>query len=70
MTVSMLFLLVWCCTPDWNMLNKSESFMAVIIQANAIEIGLSKGLSKAQGWEGAYKKAYVGGREMRLWMRI
>ena len=48
------------------MLNKSESFMAVIIQANAIEIGLSKGLSKAQGWEGAYKKAYVGGREMKL----
>ena len=40
--------------------------MAVIIQANAIEIELSKGLSKAQGWEWEYKKAYVGGREMKL----
>ena len=34
--------------------------MTVIIKANTIQIRLSKGLSKAQGWEGVYKKVYVG----------
>ena len=33
--------------------------MAVILKVNPIQIGLSKGLSKARGWEGAYKKAYA-----------
>ena len=48
------------------MLNKSESFMTVILKVNPIQIGLSKGLSKAQGWEGVYKRAYLGVREMNL----
>ena len=39
--------------------------MTVIINANVIHIGLSKGLLKAQGWDGAYKKAYAGVREMK-----
>ena len=45
-------------TLGWNGLNKSKSFMTVIIKVNPIQIGLSRGLSK--GCEGAYKKAYVG----------
>ena len=48
------------------MLNKSESLVTIILKVNPIQIGLSKGLSKAQGWEGAYKKAYLGVREMNL----
>ena len=31
--------------------------MRVILKVNPIQIGLSKGLSKVRGWEGAYKKA-------------
>ena len=65
MTVSM-----WNTTPGWNGLNKRESFMTVIIKANTIHIWLSKGLSKAQGWEGAYKRVYVGVREMKLAKRV
>ena len=34
--------------------------MAVILKVNTDQIGLSKGLAKAQRWEGAFKKAYVG----------
>ena len=33
--------------------------MTVILKVNPIQIGLSKGLSKARGWDGAYKKAYA-----------
>ena len=40
--------------------------MALISKANPIQNGLSKGLSKAQGWEGANKKVYVSVREMNL----
>ena len=40
--------------------------MTVILKVNPTQIGLSKELSKAQGWEGALKKAYVGVREMKL----
>ena len=41
--------------------------MAVILKVYSFQIGLSKGLSKAQSWEGAYKKAYAGVREMKTW---
>ena len=44
--------------------------MTVTINANVIHIGLSKGLLKAQGWDGAYKKAYAGVREMKLGKRV
>ena len=40
--------------------------MTVILKVNPIQIGLSQGLSKAQGWEGVYKRAYLGVREMNL----
>ena len=40
--------------------------MTVILKVNAIHIGLSKGLSRGQGWEGAYKKAYIGVREKNV----
>ena len=33
--------------------------MTVNLKINLIQIELSKGLSKARGWEGEYKKAYV-----------
>ena len=39
--------------------------MTAIINA-VIHIQLSKGLLKAQGWEGAHKKACAGVREMKL----
>ena len=44
--------------------------MAVILKVYLFQTGLSKGLSKAQSWEGAYKKAYVGDREMKLGKRV
>ena len=44
--------------------------MTVILKVNPIQIGLSKGLLKAQGWEGACKKDYVDAREMRLGKRV
>ena len=44
--------------------------MAVISKVNPIQIGLSKGHSNAQSQEGAYKKAYVGVREMKLGTRV
>ena len=65
LTVSM-----WNTTPSWNGLNKSESFMTVILKVNPIHIGLSKGFSKAQGWEGTYKKAYVGVSKMKIGKRV
>ena len=40
--------------------------MTAILKVNLIQIGLSKGLLKAQSWEGAYRKIYVGVREMKL----
>ena len=40
--------------------------MTVILKDNPIQNGLSKGLSKAQGWQGANKKAYVGVRETNV----
>ena len=43
-----------------NGLNKIVSFMKAILKVDPIQIGLSKGLSIAQCWEGLYKKAYVG----------
>ena len=39
----------------------------VILEVNPIQTGLSKG---PQGWEEAYKKAYVGVREMKLEKRV
>ena len=33
--------------------------MTVILKVNPIQIGLSKGLSKARGWKGVYKQAYA-----------
>ena len=49
--------------------NKSESFMTVILKVNPIQIGLSNGLSKVQGLEDAYKKTYVGVREIKFGQR-
>ena len=61
---------MWNTTLAWNGLNKSETFITVIIKVNFIQIGLIKGLSKAQGWEGVLKKAYVGAREKKLGKRV
>ena len=44
--------------------------MTVILKVNPIHIGLSKGFSKAQGWEGTYKKAYVGVSKMKVGKRV
>ena len=52
------------------MLNKSQSFLTGNLKVNPIQIGLSKRLQKAQGWEGAHKKAYVGVKEMKLGIRV
>ena len=57
-------------TLAWNGLNKSESFMIMILKVNPIQIGLSKGLLKAKGWEWVYKKGYVDVREMKLRKRV
>ena len=40
--------------------------MTVILKVNTIQIGLSKGLAKAQRREGAFEKAYVGVKEIKL----
>ena len=40
--------------------------MTKILKVNTIQIGLSKGLTKAQRREGAFKKAYVGVKEIKL----
>ena len=40
--------------------------MTVVSKVNPIQNGISKGLSKAQGQEGADKKFYVRVREMNL----
>ena len=44
--------------------------MAVILKVYPFQIGLPMGLSKARSREGAYKKAYVGVREMKLGKRV
>ena len=50
---------MWNTILGWNGLNKSKSFMTVIIKANPIQIGLSIWLWKTQGLGmGEYKKAY------------
>ena len=43
--------------------------MTVILKVNPIQIGLSNGLSKVQGLEDAYKKTYVGVREIKFGQR-
>ena len=40
--------------------------MTEILKVNTIQIGLSKGLAKAQLREGAFKKACVGVKEIKL----
>ena len=65
MTVSM-----WTTRLGWNGLNKSESFMIVIIKVNSYSVWTFSGLSKAQSWEGVYKKVYVGVRETKLENRV
>ena len=44
--------------------------MTVILKVDPIQIEISKGLSKAQGYGGAYKKVYVVVREMKLGKRV
>ena len=45
--------------------------MFVIVTKDVpIQIELSKGHSKSQGWEGAYKKTYVGVREIKFGNRF
>ena len=44
--------------------------MIMILKVNPIQIGLSKGLLKAKGWEWVYKKGYVDVREMKLRKRV
>ena len=40
--------------------------MTVNIKAKSYSRWTFSGISKAQGWQGAYKKAYFGVREMKL----
>ena len=46
MTVS-----VWNTTPGWHELNKSKSFMTVIIKANPIQIELFLGTRDMKLWK-------------------
>ena len=59
-TVSM-----WNTTLGWNGLNRSKSFMTIIIKINPIQIGNFQGFQKVRVGRG-YKEAYVGVREMSL----
>ena len=52
------------------MLNKSKSFKKVVTKYVPIHTELSKELSKSQGWEGVYKKTYVGVREIKFGKRV
>ena len=69
--VNQITVSVWNTTLGWNRLNKSESFMTVIIvKANPIQIGQFQGSQKLRVGRELYRKAYVGAREMKLGNRV